>query len=83
MRQKSVSQKPTADKEFIDAFLESVPLGRQAEVDEYSGVIRFLASNAPSYMTGANVVVDSGFTSWQTSPPAADPVPAGYLSVIE
>lgn len=52
------------DKEFIDAFLERVPLGRQAEVDEYNGVIRFLASDASSYMTGSNVVVDGGFTSW-------------------
>lgn len=52
------------DKEFIDAFLERVPLGRQAEIDEYNGVIQFLASDASSYMTGSNVVVDGGFTSW-------------------
>lgn len=52
------------DKEFIDAFLERVPLGRQAEKGEYNGVIRFLASDASSYMTGSNVVVDGGFTAW-------------------
>lgn len=52
------------DKEFIDAFLERVPMGRQAEIDEYNGVIRFLASDASSYMTGSNVVVDGGFTAW-------------------
>ena len=52
------------DKEFIDAFLERVPMGRQAEIDEYNGVIRFLASDASSYMTGSNIVVDGGFTAW-------------------
>ncbi|PKR49071.1 SDR family oxidoreductase [Thalassospira marina] len=52
------------DKEFIDAFLDRVPMRRQAEIDEYNGVIRFLASDASSYMTGSNVVVDGGFTAW-------------------
>lgn len=52
------------DREFIDAFLERVPMRRQAEIDEYNGVIRFLASEASSYMTGSNVVVDGGFTAW-------------------
>lgn len=52
------------DKEFVDAFLERVPLGRQAEKGEYNGVIRFLASDASTYMTGSNVVVDGGFTAW-------------------
>jgi NAD(P)-dependent dehydrogenase (short-subunit alcohol dehydrogenase family) len=52
------------DKEFIEAFLERVPMDRQAEIDEYNGVIQFLASDASSYMTGSNVVVDGGFTAW-------------------
>jgi NAD(P)-dependent dehydrogenase (short-subunit alcohol dehydrogenase family) len=52
------------DKEFIDAFLERVPMGRQAEIDEFNGVIRFLSSDASSYITGSNVVVDGGFTAW-------------------
>ena len=52
------------DKEFIDAFLERVPMGRQAEIDEYNGVVRFLLSQGSSYMTGSNVVVDGGFTAW-------------------
>jgi NAD(P)-dependent dehydrogenase (short-subunit alcohol dehydrogenase family) len=54
----------TFDKEFIEGFLERVPMGRQAEIDEYNGVVRFLASDASSYMTGSNVVVDGGFTAW-------------------
>jgi len=52
------------DKEFIEAFLERVPMGRQAEIDEFNGVVRFLASDASSYMTGSNIVVDGGFTAW-------------------
>ncbi|MDR6636104.1 NAD(P)-dependent dehydrogenase (short-subunit alcohol dehydrogenase family) [Phyllobacterium sp. 1468] len=52
------------DKEFVEAFLERVPMRRQAEINEYNGVIRFLASDASSYMTGSNVVVDGGFTAW-------------------
>ncbi|MBJ3774292.1 SDR family oxidoreductase [Acuticoccus mangrovi] len=54
----------TFDKEFIDAFLERVPLGRQAEIEEFNGVVQFLASDASTYMTGANTVVDGGFTAW-------------------
>lgn len=54
----------TFDKEFIDAFLERVPMRRQAEIEEFSGVIHFLGSDASTYMTGSNVVVDGGFTAW-------------------
>lgn len=52
------------DKEFIDAFLERVPMGRQAEIEEFGPIVQFLASDASSYMTGANLVLDGGFTAW-------------------
>jgi len=52
------------DKEFIDAFLERVPMGRQANIEEFGPIVQFLGSDASSYMPGANLVLDGGFTAW-------------------
>jgi NAD(P)-dependent dehydrogenase (short-subunit alcohol dehydrogenase family) len=47
-----------------EAWLSGTPMGRLGEPSEVAAVAVFLASPASSYMTGSNVVVDGGYTSW-------------------
>ncbi|MBI5855635.1 MAG: SDR family oxidoreductase [Nitrospirae bacterium] len=52
------------DEEFVTRLTNLIPLGRMAREDEYRAAVVFLVSDASSYMTGANIVIDGGRTVW-------------------
>ncbi len=51
-------------KDFVMKLSNLIPMGRMATSDEYKAAVLFMVSDASSYMTGTNIVIDGGRTCW-------------------
>lgn len=49
---------------LFEQWIPNIPMGRLAEVEEIQGLVVFLASDASTYMTGADLITDGGYTLW-------------------
>lgn len=52
------------NKSFVKKIKKLIPLERMAERDEYRSAVQFLCSEASSYMTGQNIIIDGGRSIW-------------------
>ncbi|HEW93054.1 MAG TPA: SDR family oxidoreductase [Thermotogaceae bacterium] len=51
-------------KKMVPEWLKMIPLGRLGEISDLQGIAVYLASEASDYMTGADIIIDGGYTVW-------------------
>ena len=52
------------DEKFLHNYEKNIPIGRMANVEELDGAIIYLMSDASTYYTGSNLIIDGGWTAW-------------------
>lgn len=50
--------------QYFDGWMPFIPMGRMADPEELVGAVVYLASQAASYTTGHDLVIDGGYTCW-------------------
>jgi NAD(P)-dependent dehydrogenase (short-subunit alcohol dehydrogenase family) len=51
-------------EDFVERLTNLIPMGRMANLEDYIGAVIYLCSDASSYMTGNNLIIDGGRTIW-------------------
>ena len=60
----SLTELGMSRSEWSEVWLSQTPMGRLAEPEEIAPAVLYLASDAASFATGTNLVIDGGYTSW-------------------
>jgi len=55
---------PGENETFVKKYSDRTPMGRKADIEDITGAVIYLASDAASYVTGHNLIVDGGWTAW-------------------